>query len=111
MLDLRIASESARTLNATSRFRSNELHIQTTSLNFTNSLVEDLGGPLDNSFVSPDDASDGNNSHTIRDILMTSEDIELADLRGGRQTDEVFHEGADAGNASTFDIARRSEYD
>ncbi|CCM01850.1 uncharacterized protein FIBRA_03921 [Fibroporia radiculosa] len=134
ILNLRIASESTRTLNISSRLNSEGLHVQTDSL--ATSIFGDLGGPLDHGLIfaaedellSDEDGSDG----PTCDIPTIGEEFELADLSEERWTDEremasalIFyaelyyftdcsyiklHEGVNADNATTSETqeCRRS---
>ncbi|CCM04170.1 uncharacterized protein FIBRA_06332 [Fibroporia radiculosa] len=73
-----------------SLLNSEALHgTQMMSLNFANSFIVDLGRPLDDGLHLPtDDESlidEDDESESTRRVAMASEDVEPADLSGGRR--------------------------
>ncbi|CCM01854.1 uncharacterized protein FIBRA_03925 [Fibroporia radiculosa] len=97
IFNLRTASEHGDTLNASSRFNSDTLHTQTTSLNFAASFVGNLSGPLDiGSIPPPEDESLVDEDDLFEPTPMTGEDIESTDPGGRRRICEM-HDGTDTG--------------
>ncbi|CCM04171.1 uncharacterized protein FIBRA_06333 [Fibroporia radiculosa] len=77
-----------------SLLNSEALHgTQMMSLNFATSLVEDLGRSLDDGLHLPTDdeslVDEDDESESTRRVAMANEDVELADLSGGRQIDRM----------------------
>ncbi|CCM07208.1 uncharacterized protein FIBRA_09552 [Fibroporia radiculosa] len=98
-----MASQSAQTLNPSSGFIAQELHIQTMSANLETSFVGDMGGPLayglplpadDKSCMEEDDFPRSTHGRSPAD-----EDIELVEIRREGLADEMLHEGGHVDNA------------
>ncbi|CCM01853.1 uncharacterized protein FIBRA_03924 [Fibroporia radiculosa] len=101
MLNLRIASESARTSHPSSGFIAEELHVQTISANFVTSLIGDMGGPLGHGLLLPTDnelrVGEDDLFEPIRDRQTANENIELVHVRWERQGDEMLQEDTNIG--------------
>ncbi|CCM07135.1 uncharacterized protein FIBRA_09471 [Fibroporia radiculosa] len=99
-----MASESAQTLNPSSGFIAEELHMQTMSANFETSLVGDMGGPLAYGLPLPADdkccVEEDDLPRSTHGSSPADEDIELVEIRQEGLADEIPHEGTQVDNAS-----------